>query len=47
MQAGFVRESALEQHDWNVSETARRIGLARSHLNELIRVHGIARSPRK
>jgi DNA-binding NtrC family response regulator len=45
-QARFLRE-ALEKHGWNVSETARRIGLARSHLYDLIRAHGIARSARK
>ncbi len=38
----FLRE-ALEQSGWNVSETARRIGLARSHLNDLIKAHGLAR----
>jgi DNA-binding NtrC family response regulator len=37
---------ALEQHGWNVSETARRLGMARSHLNDLIRLHGLVRSPR-
>jgi Nif-specific regulatory protein len=45
-QAKFVRE-ALEQNGWNVSETARRIGLARSHLNDLIKAHGLARGGRK
>ena len=44
-QARFVRE-ALEATQHNVSETARRIGLARSHLNDLIRLHGLAR-PKK
>jgi len=38
----FLRE-ALERSGWNVSETARRIGLARSHLNDLIKAHGLAR----
>ncbi len=38
---------ALEANSWNVSETARQIGLARSHLNTLIRVHGLARSTSK
>jgi DNA-binding NtrC family response regulator len=41
-QARFLRE-ALEQGGWNVSETARRIGLARSHLNDLIKAHGLSR----
>ena len=39
----FLRE-ALEQGGWNVSETARRIGLARSHLNDLIKAHGLTRA---
>jgi transcriptional regulator with PAS, ATPase and Fis domain len=41
-QARYLRE-ALEATSWNVSETARRIGLARSHLNDLMRAHGLAR----
>jgi len=45
-QARFLRE-ALDKYGWNVSETARRVGLARSHLYDLIRAHGIARSTRK
>jgi Nif-specific regulatory protein len=44
-QARFLRE-ALEQNGWNVSETARRIDLARSHLNDLIKAHGLARGAR-
>ncbi len=42
-QGRFLRE-ALEGSAWNVSETARRIGLARSHLNELIKAHGLSRT---
>jgi DNA-binding NtrC family response regulator len=42
-QGRFLRE-ALEQGGWNVSETARRIGLARSHLNDLIKAHGLSRA---
>jgi DNA-binding NtrC family response regulator len=42
-QARFIRE-ALEEGGWNVSETARRVGLARSHLNDLIRAHGLVRA---
>jgi DNA-binding NtrC family response regulator len=42
-QGRFLRE-ALEQNGWNVSETARRIGLARSHLNDLIKAHGLSRA---
>ncbi len=38
----FLRE-ALERSGWNVSETARRVGLARSHLNDLIKAHGLSR----
>ncbi|HEX2573499.1 MAG TPA: sigma-54-dependent Fis family transcriptional regulator [Polyangia bacterium] len=45
-QRGFL-ERALAQSSWNVSETARRIGLARSHLNDLIRAHALVRTPRK
>jgi DNA-binding NtrC family response regulator len=41
-QARFLRE-ALEASGWNVSETARRIGVARSHLNDLIKVFGLSR----
>jgi DNA-binding NtrC family response regulator len=42
-QARFLRE-ALEACQMNVSETARRLDLARSHLNDLLRAHGIART---
>jgi Nif-specific regulatory protein len=42
-QGRFLRE-ALEEGGWNVSETARRIGLARSHLNDLIKAHGLTRA---
>ncbi|APR86459.1 Response regulator of zinc sigma-54-dependent two-component system [Minicystis rosea] len=45
-QARFIKE-ALEENGWNVSETARRVGLARSHLNDLIKAHGLVRSARK
>jgi Nif-specific regulatory protein len=41
-QARFLRE-ALEASGWNVSETARRIGVARSHLNDLIKAFGLSR----
>ncbi len=41
-QRTFV-ENALSAHGWNVSETARKIGVARSHLNDLIRAHGLTR----
>ena len=41
-QARFLDE-ALREVGWNVSETARRIGLARSHLNDLIKAHGLTR----
>jgi DNA-binding NtrC family response regulator len=44
-QARFIKD-ALEACGQNVSETARRIGVARSHLNDLIRVHGLGR-PKK
>lgn len=42
-QRTFLAE-ALAAHGWNVSETARRIGLARSHLNDLIKVYNLART---
>ncbi|MFO0758167.1 MAG: sigma-54-dependent Fis family transcriptional regulator [Byssovorax sp.] len=45
-QARFVRE-ALEQTGWNVSETARKTGLSRSHLNDLIKAHGLSRNPKR
>ncbi|MFN7972705.1 MAG: sigma-54-dependent Fis family transcriptional regulator [Acidobacteriota bacterium] len=41
-QARYLGE-ALAATGWNVSETARRIGIARSHLNDLIRAHGLTR----
>ncbi len=34
---------ALEACGWNVSEAARRLDLSRSHLNDLIKAHGLAR----
>jgi Nif-specific regulatory protein len=37
-------EDALSASDWNVSEAARKLELSRSHLNELIRAHGLTRS---
>jgi Nif-specific regulatory protein len=33
----------LEASSWNVSEAARRLGLSRSHMNDLIRAHGLVR----
>jgi len=41
-QMRFLRE-ALEEEAWNVSRTARRLDLSRSHLNDLIRAHGLRR----
>ena len=41
-QADLLRD-ALEETGWNVSETARRIDLARSHVNKLIRAFGLKR----
>jgi Nif-specific regulatory protein len=40
---GKLLRDALEATSWNVSETARRLGLARSHVNDLIRAHGLSR----
>jgi Nif-specific regulatory protein len=34
---------ALTKHDWNVSEAARSLDLARSTMNSLIRQHGLRR----
>jgi transcriptional regulator of acetoin/glycerol metabolism len=34
---------ALTKHDWNVSEAARSLDLARSTMNRLIRQHGLRR----
>ena len=45
-QARFLRES-LEGHGGNVSETARRLGLSRSHLNDLLKAHGLGRAGKK
>ncbi len=41
-QAEFVQRS-LEETGWNVSETARRLDVARSHLYRLIRAFGLER----
>jgi Nif-specific regulatory protein len=40
-------ERALTKYAWNVSETARRLGIARSHLNDLIRAHTLTRAGRR
>ena len=34
---------ALAQRDWNVSQTARELGISRSHLNALIRRYDLSR----
>ena len=39
-------EAALRDTEWNVSETARRLSLSRSRLNELIRAFGLSREER-
>jgi DNA-binding NtrC family response regulator len=44
-QRRFLGE-ALEASGWNVTETARRLGLARSHLYDLVRAHGLTRPER-
>jgi Nif-specific regulatory protein len=41
-QKKFLR-AALQQHDWNVAETARDLDLARSHVHKLIRAFGLER----
>jgi two-component system nitrogen regulation response regulator NtrX len=33
----------LDEHDWNVSETARQLGMQRSHLYKKIEKHGLVR----
>jgi Nif-specific regulatory protein len=41
-QAKLVEET-LTACGWNVSEASRRLDVSRSHLNELIRSHGLSR----
>ncbi|MBK8251775.1 MAG: sigma-54-dependent Fis family transcriptional regulator [Polyangiaceae bacterium] len=41
-QRTFLAE-ALTKNGWNVSQTARTVGLARSHLNDLIKAFGLVR----
>ena len=36
-------KSTLEATDWNVSEAARRLDVARSHVYNLIKLHGLNR----
>jgi Nif-specific regulatory protein len=38
-----VLERALEENDWNVTETAKRLDLARSHVHNLILAFGLKR----
>jgi transcriptional regulator with GAF, ATPase, and Fis domain len=42
----FIKTN-LEKHAWNVSETAKSLGLSRSHLNNLIKLHKLDRSDLK
>ena len=42
-QRGLLQDT-LDACDGNVSESARRLDLARSHLHELLRTHGIQRA---
>jgi Nif-specific regulatory protein len=37
-------QNRLEKHGWNVSETAKSLGLSRSHMNNLISVHALQRT---
>jgi Nif-specific regulatory protein len=39
----FIK-SSLEKHSWNISETSKSLGLSRSHLNNLIKLHCLERS---
>jgi Nif-specific regulatory protein len=41
-QATLLRQT-LQENDWNVAETAKRLDLARSHLHKLIRAFGLER----
>jgi DNA-binding NtrC family response regulator len=45
-QRRFVLE-ALERNDWNISETARELDLARSHVYNLINDFDLRRDPGK
>lgn len=38
--------SVLEATGWNLSETARRLDVVRSHVYNLIKLHGLSRAPR-
>jgi Nif-specific regulatory protein len=42
----FIKTN-LEKHSWNVSETAKSLGLSRSHLNNLIKMHKLDRGDLK
>jgi Nif-specific regulatory protein len=42
-QTEILRE-ALDQHDWNVTEVARRLDLARTHVYNLIKAFGLSRA---
>jgi Nif-specific regulatory protein len=35
----------LDKHIWNISETAKSLGMSRSHLNALIKEHNLERKP--
>jgi len=37
----------LEEHRWNVSQTAEAIGIERSHLHRKIRAYGVEQEKRK
>ncbi len=45
-QARFLRD-VLQEHNWNIVETARRLDLARSYVYQLINVFGLERPPRR
>ena len=40
----FLRNQ-LDAHNWNISETAKNLGLSRSHTNNLIKEHQLSRAP--
>jgi len=39
-------ERTLRDTDWNMTETARRLALARSHIYNLVRTFELVRGPR-
>ena len=44
-QLGFIH-TALQRHGWNVTATARELGISRKHLTMLIDRHQLIRPPK-